>query len=65
MKPHQLRVIEEKRELDDKRKKLDTFIGSEKFKAIPLEERWRLTRQASHMMAYSDVLGERIKAFEK
>lgn len=65
MKPHQLRVIEEKRELDEKRKKLDTFIGSEKFNAIPLEERWRLTRQASHMMAYSDVLAERIKAFEK
>lgn len=62
--PHQERVVTEKAELDEKREKLHAFIDSSPiYKALPEEDRLRLTRQASAMGTYSDILGERIAAF--
>lgn len=65
--PYQERVVIEKRELDLKINKLETFIfrsGGEWFD-IPAEERLRLTRQYCYMADYSAVLAERIAAFKK
>jgi vacuolar-type H+-ATPase subunit B/Vma2 len=64
MEPHQQRVVDEKEKLDAKIAALNIFISeNENFKNLPLEERNRLNRQVSFMELYSDVLGERIAAF--
>ena len=63
MQEFQERVIAEKDELDQKRKKLSDFISGSVFQALPEEEKQRLQRQASIMFDYSTVLGERISAF--
>ena len=64
LQPHQQRVVDEKRELDEKLAKLDTFGRSEFFKTLPEAEQGRLNRQHSLMEQYSAVLGERIAAFQ-
>lgn len=63
--PHQQRVVEEKRELDEKLQKLKAFISSASFTAIVQDEaeRGRLVCQEKIMNDYSAVLGERIAAF--
>lgn len=61
--PHQQRVVDEKSELDEKLGKLTAFFPSAIFAGLDGAERERLQRQAVHMAAYSDVLGERIAAF--
>lgn len=64
MEPHQLRVFEEKKELDIKLKLLDRFMSGESFHVVCNEdERIRLIRQSNAMQEYSRVLGERIAAF--
>jgi len=63
MAPHQERVVTEKAELDEKLGKLKAFFSTEIFAGLGDEEMGRLQRQADHMQAYSDVLGERIAAF--
>lgn len=54
----------EKAELDEKRTKLQAFRETETFKDLPLNERIRLVHQFDIMTEYSDVLGERIAAFQ-
>ena len=63
--PHQQRVIEEKRELDEKIQKLTAFIYSEKFVSIVSDddERLRLLQQDEVMRQYSRVLCNRIASF--
>lgn len=61
--PHQQRVIDEKRELDEKREKLGVFKSAEFFATLPWQEQERLNTQAHIMTMYSAVLGERIAAF--
>lgn len=63
--PHQQRVVDEKRELDDKLQKLTAFINSEKFSTIVQDEaeRGRLVCQEETMKDYSAILAERIEAF--
>ena len=63
--PHQQRVIEEKRELDEKIQKLSAFIYSEKFVSIVSDddERLRLLQQDEVMRQYSRVLCNRIASF--
>lgn len=63
--PHQQRVVDEKRELDDKLQKLTAFISSEKFSTIVQDEaeRGRLVCQEETMKDYSAILAERIEAF--
>lgn len=64
MKPHQQRVVEEKKELDEKATKLSEFIGnSPLFDEIDAEEQERLKVQNDIMWQYSEVLGQRIAAF--
>lgn len=65
MLPHQQRVVDEKTELDIKAKKLSDFIGlSPIFETIDKEEQERLKVQNDIMWQYSEILGQRIKAFD-
>lgn len=63
--PHQQRVLDEKRELDEKLQKLTAFISSDKFVTIvpDEDERGRLVCQEETMKVYSAILAERIAAF--
>ena len=63
MQPFQQRVVDEKRELDDKIHKLHAFVGGTIFAALPDDERSRMSIQLQHMAGYSDILGQRIAAF--
>jgi len=63
-KPYQLRVIDEKEELDTKLTNLWSFMGSVPFKQLDMAEQIRLQRQRFVMMQYSDILRERIDHFE-
>lgn len=63
MKPYQERVIQEKKELDERFAKLDAFGRTEAFAALSSNEQGRLNRQHSVMEDYSSILGERIAAF--
>jgi hypothetical protein len=62
--PYQQRVIDEKKELDERGDKLEQFILSDLFKSLPGAERVRLEKQLGIMGEYSEVLGERIAAFK-
>ena len=63
MQPHQQRVVTEKDELDGKLTKLRAFFDTKIFAGLDEAEKERLQRQAGHMDSYSQVLGERIAAF--
>ena len=63
MLPHQERVVEEKRELDEKLSKLSAFGISPLFTTLNPEEQGRLNRQYLVMEEYSRILRERIAAF--
>lgn len=62
MQPHMEHVVEEKRELDEKREKLTSFIAGEVFGTLNGAEQSRLTRQLAVMTDYSEILRERIEA---
>ena len=64
MSLHQTRVVDEKGSLDDKIRKLRAFLKGEEFKKLDRAEQLRLLRQDCIMELYSEVLGERIAAFE-
>lgn len=61
--PHQQRVIEEKRELDERLEKLCLFSNGNTFPTLPILEQERLNTQRHLMCMLSAVLGERIAAF--
>lgn len=61
---YQLRVLNEKAALDELLFKLNSFLESDGITKIPAPEQVRLARQSSAMLAYSQILGERIQAFE-
>ena len=63
LKPHERRVLDEKLELDARLERLTAFFGTQMYTALPERERLLMWRQATHMKAYSDVLGERIDLF--
>ena len=64
MQDFQQRVVDEKRELDDKISRLKPFVEGEKFKELPPDERARMNRQLFHMECCAVILGERIAAFQ-
>ena len=65
MQPHQERVVNELKELTDKREKLETFITkSTTFSSLEEMEKKRLMRQHLIMQQYEAVLQERIDAFQ-
>lgn len=62
--PHQQRVLDEKRELDERLSKLDAFIlDNPLYLQLPGDEQGRLSEQSKAMAAYSGILDERIAAF--
>lgn len=63
MLPHQQRVVDEKKELDEKLEKLTAFFSTNIFSELPQEEQNRLRRQQFAMTDYSTILGERIDNF--
>jgi hypothetical protein len=64
MQPHQQRVVDEKKELDDKLDKLKAFIETSPiFKSLSADERGRLGKQFDVMAEYSSILSQRIAAF--
>ena len=63
LQPHQQRVVDEKRELDERREKLESFYSTSIFHGLPESEQSRLLRQGVAMRTYSEILGERIAAF--
>jgi hypothetical protein len=64
MQPHQQRVVDEKRELDDKLTKLIAFITSSPvFESLDLTDQGLLCDQQGAMTDYSAVLEERIARF--
>lgn len=69
LQPHQQRVVDEKRELDGKLVALNRFIGTPQerntlFCSLPAAECERLHAQRRAMVEYSNILGDRIAAFE-
>ena len=62
---HQIRVVDEKEELDGRISKLQAFFSTPIFASLDEKEKDRLTRQHAHMDAYSGVLEERIRAFTR
>lgn len=63
LQPHQQRVVDEKKELDDKREKLLTFINGSVFRNLNQAEKDRLITQYGVMGIYSEILHQRIRAF--
>jgi hypothetical protein len=61
--PFQQRVIDEKRELDEKLSKLISFIKADTFQELDSINQSLLRRQAGIMQDYSDTLELRIKKF--
>lgn len=59
----QLRVIEEKRELDEKLEKLRAFFETEPFNTLIGDDQMLLQEQARYMDTYSAVLHSRISRF--
>lgn len=64
LKPFQMRVVEESRELGQKIFDLSNFINSDKFESVNKEEQSRLLKQHDAMYAYLNILKERINNFE-
>jgi hypothetical protein len=65
MKPHEERVVTEKRELDEKIAKLNAFYANPVFKELPFGDRTLLLDQCSVMEQYSKILEARIARFPK
>ena len=63
LQPHQQRVVDEKKELDEKRDKLIVFFCTPVFAALDQSEKDRLRLQHGVMGLYSEILGQRIAAF--
>lgn len=63
MKPFQQRVVDEKKELDDRIKKLASFTKGPIILELPTDEQDRLTCQRRIMIEYSRILGSRIANF--
>lgn len=62
---HQLLVVEEKKQLDERIEALYDFIVVFQgfFETLPEDEQERLKRQLEIMKQYSEILEERIKHF--
>lgn len=63
MQPYQQRVVEEKKQLDERLDALQVFFAGDIFPELDISERSRLSRQSVAMQGYSDILAERIAAF--
>ena len=59
---YQIRVFQEREELQERVSKLTQFMFSDNFSTVNLAEQARLTRQLEYMDNYLRVLTERIEA---
>jgi len=65
MRDYQQRVIEEKKELDEKARGLSNFIGLNKeFLGIDKNSQELMKEQCETMWEYSEILGKRIALFK-
>jgi hypothetical protein len=64
MEAYQQRVVDEKRELDEKLAALRVFLQGQTYANLNAHERNLLYKQAGVMAEYSRILGERIAAFQ-
>ena len=64
MLPYQLRVIDEKKDLDLKIENLMEFFETETYEGLSEEERSRMRSQRDVMKKYSDILRLRIANFK-
>ncbi len=60
IQPHQQRVVDEKAQLDERIKKLQTFIWGEKFDKLDRVEQDLMRQQLDAMHNYSTVLNNRL-----
>lgn len=63
MKDYQLRVIDEKAELDAKIAKLKLFIYAATFESLDSSDKALLKDQFNVMTKYSNILADRIERF--
>jgi hypothetical protein len=63
--PWQLRVIEEKKELDARLVKLSELLSGKAFAVMAEDDQELLLSQKNHMSCYSGILGERIARLEQ
>ena len=63
MQPYQQRVVDEKRELDERLLKLRNYLASPVSASLDLEDRVLLETQEDVMSDYSVVLASRIARF--
>jgi hypothetical protein len=63
MQPHEQRVVEEQKELQEKLVKLDDFMGSHTFTGLEAEDQKLLILQRDYMANYNEVLCARIERF--
>lgn len=65
MAPHEERVVAEKKELDDRLKKLHDFVlgGNKNFHELKQRDKDLLRAQLQVMDRYSEILEERIARF--
>lgn len=64
LKPHELRMVQEKSDLDEKITKLVNFLPTELFINLDKLDRQLLTAQLAMMESYSKILGQRIDRFK-
>ena len=65
MDNYQLRVIEEKTELDKKLESLNAFLASDSFNNVKPYQQEKLKQQRFIMQEYSEILKSRISDFNK
>jgi hypothetical protein len=63
MEDWQMRVIDEKFKLDELISRLESTIGSERFKTFKLDQQGLMKEQLGYMRAYSTLLQRRIERF--
>lgn len=63
MHDYQQRIIDEKKELDEKLELINFFFDSQTYFALSESEQVRIRKQGDAMELYSQVLTERINAF--
>lgn len=64
MERHEIRVVEEKAELDTKLDMLQDFLTTATFEGLDDEQKDLLTQQAEAMTTYSSILFKRISTFK-
>jgi hypothetical protein len=63
MQEFQQRVLEEKKQLDERLEKLTAFINGSKFETLDAADQERLHHQQEVMREYAQILAERIADF--